>query len=67
LRSINDPIAKYTAQLKDAGLLDDTRINEIAEQVEREVEEAVNFAEESPFPSLDTLYDYIYADDTAAH
>lgn len=67
LREINDPIAKYTAQLKDAGLLDDTRINEIAEQVEREVEEAVNFAEESPFPSLDTLYDYIYADDTATH
>ncbi|GHO43362.1 pyruvate dehydrogenase (acetyl-transferring) E1 component subunit alpha [Ktedonospora formicarum] len=66
-RETFDPISKYTEQLKAAGILDDAKINEVAEQVEREVVEAVDFAEASPFPSLDTLYDYIYAEDTATH
>ncbi|GCE47180.1 pyruvate dehydrogenase E1 component alpha subunit [Thermosporothrix hazakensis] len=61
LREQYDPIMKFESVLREAGLLDDAKINEIEKQVEREVEEAVQFAEESPFPALDTLYDYIYA------
>lgn len=62
----NDPIAKFASRLQDAGMLDDQRIKDIAEQVEHEIDEAVRFAEESPFPSVDTLFDFIYAPDDAA-
>lgn len=62
-RASNDPIAKFTALLSDAGILDQRRIKDITEQVEREVDEAVQFAEESPLPSVDTLFDYVYAPD----
>jgi pyruvate dehydrogenase E1 component alpha subunit len=62
-RANNDPIAKFTALLLDAGLLDQQRIKDITDQVEREVDEAVQFAEESPLPSVDTLFDYVYAPD----
>jgi pyruvate dehydrogenase E1 component subunit alpha len=59
-----DPIPAFAARLKAASLLDDAAIRAIDEDVQREVDEAVKFAEESPFPSEDTLYDFVYADDT---
>ncbi len=58
-----DPIPSYGLRLKTAGLADDRRLEEIELQVELDVEEAVRFAEESPDPSLDTLYDYIYVEE----
>ena len=58
-----DPIALFTRRLLDAHLVDDAALQAIEEQVEHEVDEAVKFAEESPFPSVETLYDYIYASD----
>ncbi len=60
---LTDPIALFTRRLLDAHFVDDAALRTIEEQVEREVDEAVKFAEESPFPSVDTLYDYIYASD----
>jgi pyruvate dehydrogenase E1 component alpha subunit len=62
-RASNDPIAKFAGLLLDAGFLDEQRIKDIGEQVEREVDEAVQFAEASPLPSVDTLFDYVYAPD----
>ncbi len=61
----NDPIAKFAQRLADAGLLDEQRRKDIDEQVEHEIAEAVQFAEDSPFPSVETLYDYVYAPDDA--
>jgi pyruvate dehydrogenase E1 component alpha subunit len=58
-----DPITQFAQRLLDARLVDDAALRSIEEQAEREVEEAVKFAEESPFPSVDTLFDYIYASD----
>ena len=58
-----DPISLFTQRLLDAHLVDDNALRAIDEQVEHEVDEAVRFAEESPFPSVETLYDYIYASD----
>ncbi|MBA2681812.1 MAG: pyruvate dehydrogenase (acetyl-transferring) E1 component subunit alpha, partial [Ktedonobacteraceae bacterium] len=58
-----DPIAQFAQRLLEAHLVDDAALRSIEEQVEREVEESVKFAEESPFPSVDTLFDYIYASD----
>lgn len=61
----NDPILTFARRLLDAGLLDDARLAQIEDQVQQEVEAAVQFAEESPFPSVDGLLDFIYAPDDA--
>jgi pyruvate dehydrogenase E1 component alpha subunit len=65
-----DPITAFAQRLIAAGLLDDNGIHEIEERVEREVDEAVTFADESPYPSVDEfmqgLDEYVYAPDGAA-
>jgi len=55
-----DPIGLFEKRVLDAGLLkeDDFHENELA--VDRVVEEAVAFADESPQPSVDTLFDHLY-------
>ena len=66
----HDPIEAFAARLKAAGLLDESGRHEIEEQVERDVDAAVKFAEESPFPSVEEfmsdLYGYVYAPGEAA-
>lgn len=62
-RAKHDPIEKFTLRLKDAGLIGEQGIKDIEERVENEVNEAVEFAEASPLPSVDTLFDYVYASD----
>lgn len=54
-----DAIELLKSQLQELGWLDQETMKAIEERVESEVEEAVRFAEESPEPGLDTLYDYI--------
>lgn len=56
-----DPIPAFAERLMAAGLLDKHGVQEIEEQVEQEVDDAVKFAEESPFPPNEGLHDYIYA------
>jgi pyruvate dehydrogenase E1 component alpha subunit len=60
-RAANDPLGAFAARLQAAGLIDEAGLQRIEEQVEREVEQAVKFADESPDPALETLFDYIYA------
>lgn len=60
-----DPITTFRARLERAGLLSGAEAKEIDRRVERYVEECVQFAEESPYPDLSTLYDYIYCPDSA--
>jgi pyruvate dehydrogenase E1 component alpha subunit len=60
-----DPIPAFAARLIQAGLVDEKGIQELEEKAEQEVEEAVKFAEESPDPAVDELFDYIYASDDA--
>lgn len=56
-----DPIAAFAARLGGAGVLSDDAIAEIDADAMRRVAEAVAFAEASPHPSVDTLFDYTYA------
>ncbi|WP_376797522.1 pyruvate dehydrogenase (acetyl-transferring) E1 component subunit alpha [Thermogemmatispora sp.] len=56
-----DPIQLYAARLKDAGLMDDATRQELEGRAQQEVEEAVRFAEESELPSVEELYDFVYA------
>lgn len=60
-----DPIPAFANRLLKAGLINEQDLQAIEEQVLQEVADAVAFAEASPFPPLDGLYDYIYASDDA--
>ena len=58
-----DPVELYAQRLLEAKLLDAAGLRTIENQVEQEVDEAVRFAEESPFPPVESLFDHIYAPD----
>jgi pyruvate dehydrogenase E1 component alpha subunit len=65
-----DPITAFAQRLMEAGLLDESGVHEIEERVQRDVDEAVTFADESPFPSVEAfmqgLQEYVYAPSEAA-
>ncbi|WP_256939432.1 pyruvate dehydrogenase (acetyl-transferring) E1 component subunit alpha [Arthrobacter sp. BF1] len=56
-----DPIASFAARLGADGLLGEDDIARIDEQALLMVQGAVDFAEASPHPSVQTLFDYTYA------
>jgi pyruvate dehydrogenase E1 component alpha subunit len=56
-----DPIANWKKKLLDEGIATEAELTALDESVEREMDEAVRFADESPDPALDTLCDYLYA------
>jgi pyruvate dehydrogenase E1 component alpha subunit len=60
----HDPISIFGERLKAAGMIDDNGLSEVEERVQREVDDAVNFAEESPNPPVEGLMDYNYAPDS---
>ncbi len=58
---INDPIDRFKALALGEGLIATGELEEIDSQVSDEIDEAVRFARESPFPKLDELYKNVYA------
>ena len=61
----HDPISAFASRLMAAGLLDEQRAQEIDEQAQHDVDAAVRFADESPDPPLDGLFEFMYAPDDA--
>lgn len=59
-RDEKDPIASLQNILLEDHKTSEPELVAINEAVEKEVEDAVTFANESPLPALDTLYNYIY-------
>jgi len=59
--SEHDPIPRYEQTLRDAGLLDDDKVDEIRRLVSTAVEDAVSFAKSSPIPDPSTATDYVFA------
>jgi len=55
-----DPIEIFARRLIDAGTIAEDELEAIREEVDREVVAAVEFADASPEPPLDTLYDNLY-------
>jgi pyruvate dehydrogenase E1 component alpha subunit len=55
-----DPIELFKTRLERASLLDERRYDEIDREVLRRVDEAVQFADSSPFPAAESLYDDVY-------
>jgi pyruvate dehydrogenase E1 component alpha subunit len=55
-----DPIKAFADRLVDEGMLTEDDVKEFDEKAIEVVDEAVKFADNSPFPDLDSLYDDIY-------
>ena len=55
-----DPIARLDAMMIEQGWADQAEIDEIAGKVTSEVEEAIAWAEQSPYPDKSTLLDNVY-------
>ena len=58
-----DPINKVLDMIKKNKWAKDKEIQAIQDQVKATVKEAVDFAESSPFPSNDSLYQNVYAEE----
>jgi len=56
-----DPVPAFRARLIETKVLDEEEANRIELEVAEEVRQAVKFADESPDPTPDQLFDYAYA------
>lgn len=56
-----DPIETFARRCVEAGVLGEREVQEVRDKAEAEVEAAVEFAEASPEPALDTMYEGLYA------
>ncbi len=57
-----DAIKRYEKSLSELGLLTEEKIEVLKADVEKEIEDAVTFAEESPAPPIEALLTDVYAD-----
>lgn len=55
-----DPIASFSKRLTDDGMLSEDDVKKLDAEAIETVDDAVRFADESPFPELDSLYDDVY-------
>ena len=55
-----DPIEHCLLTIKDNKWLNEKEIEEISSWVKKEVEESVEFAENSPYPEAHELYEDVY-------
>ena len=55
-----DPVEGFADRLEAEGVLSAEARDEMRERIEKRVVEAVEFADNSPEPPLDTLYDHLY-------
>ncbi|KSU60319.1 pyruvate dehydrogenase [[Bacillus] enclensis] len=56
-----DPIARFRSVLIEEGILTEEKADQLKQEAKQAIEESVEFAKNSPMPSLDTLLEDIYA------
>jgi pyruvate dehydrogenase E1 component alpha subunit len=56
-----DPVLTFAEKLRAGGVLDEDALKKIDEEAMARTAEAASFAESSPFPEVETLFDYTYA------
>jgi len=56
-----DPIKLFKERLVNSGIATEDEIAQIEKKIEEEVEEAVKFAEESPYPNPEETLEDVYA------
>ncbi|MFP9191872.1 pyruvate dehydrogenase (acetyl-transferring) E1 component subunit alpha [Natronosalvus vescus] len=59
-----DPLERYEAYLREQGILDDSIVESVRDDVEAELEEAVEIAESTPAPDPADVFDPVYSDAT---
>ena len=57
-----DPIKVYPLKLIEDGVIDEEGLKQIQKEVEKEINDAVEFAENSPRPRLESALENVYAD-----
>jgi pyruvate dehydrogenase E1 component alpha subunit len=57
---IKDPIEHFKLMAIQDGTITEDEFNEIDSDVEATIADAVKFAEESPEPEIDSMYDHVY-------
>jgi pyruvate dehydrogenase E1 component alpha subunit len=55
-----DPVKVFRDRLLAEGVIDEAYLEELRERLERQVLDAVEFADSSPEPPLESLYDHLY-------
>ncbi|MDQ3721388.1 MAG: thiamine pyrophosphate-dependent enzyme, partial [Actinomycetota bacterium] len=55
-----DPIDTFRTRVTEGGVLSDDDVEKLDSEAQKRIEEAVEFAESSPFPDLAALYDDVY-------
>jgi pyruvate dehydrogenase E1 component alpha subunit len=60
-----DPIVLLRIRMQEAGQLDDAQMQALDEEVKKEVQDAWDFADNSPEPPLEALYEDIMVDTTS--
>src|SRR5207244_1144139 len=55
-----DPVKVFRDRLLADGVISESEVEELRERLERRVMEAVEFADSSPEPPLESLYDHLY-------
>src|ERR687893_265230 len=55
-----DPIEAFAQRLEDEGILDEGEREKLDEEVVEQIDKAVQFADESEFPTPESLYEHIY-------
>src|SRR5215211_7166897 len=60
-----DPIQAFAKRLQDEDVISKDQFEELDQKAIGTVDEAVKFADASPFPDLDSLYDDVYVVDSA--
>ena len=56
-----DPIPRFAKKLVDDGVLTRKELENLQANIEKELQEAITFAEESPFPQPADMFDDVYA------
>jgi TPP-dependent pyruvate/acetoin dehydrogenase alpha subunit len=56
-----DPLEKLYLHLEERGFINLEQVDAIEHEVRAQVDDAIAFAESSPEPPLDSLYDHVYS------
>lgn len=57
-----DPILVFGNYLKEVGLLDDAKEQELLSRVQKEVDEATDYAEQAPYPTPESTLTHVYGE-----
>jgi pyruvate dehydrogenase E1 component alpha subunit len=63
-RKSSDPVKSFPRWLAEMDVLNQADLERMEDEVQRVVDEAVEFAEQSPEPTIDDLYSDVYVDPT---